>query len=388
MDVFLYTVDPTADEPIMLIDKHIGFDETDGFGVMGDIFQKELLALDSMGKKRIQVWINSPGGIVADGYSIYNAILKSETKVDTYCIGMAASIAGVIFQAGRNRVMADYAWLMYHNPYTDGTNSKDQMLDTMRDSLALMVANRSRKTKDEVLSIMNKTSYITADEALANGLCDQIDKTEQQNKKRMISTTEPSAFWKEANKIKNSLLKIPTMSFPKVANKLKLNNEASEDAIVSEIDRIFNKQIETDGLLKAALTEVENKGKSMEAKQKEFDALTEKCKALDEEIKQMKQKAADDETARAKAADEEIEQKAKNLVEGFVKEGRIKNEPEVIKNWTAKAKVDLAGVKALIEGLPLNKEAAGKITITNTAEKKPGSVVRARMIEMQLKAAQ
>ncbi len=100
---FLYTVDPSADEPIILVNKWIGKDEIDGEGIMGDQFQAELLALDSMGKKRIQVWINSPGGIVTDGYSMYNAVIKSNTKVDTYCVGIAASIAGVLFQAGRKR---------------------------------------------------------------------------------------------------------------------------------------------------------------------------------------------------------------------------------------------------------------------------------------------
>jgi ATP-dependent Clp protease protease subunit len=62
-----------------------------------------------MDKKRIQVWINSPGGDVDDGYNIYNAMLKTKTKVDTHCYGMAASMAGAIFQAGHRRTMADYA---------------------------------------------------------------------------------------------------------------------------------------------------------------------------------------------------------------------------------------------------------------------------------------
>src|SRR5690348_5015887 len=101
---WLYTVDPDAERPVMLINTHIGFDEAEGFGVMGDAFQRELLQLDALcienNKGPIQVWINSPGGIVTDGMSIYSAILKSTTKVDTYCVGMAASIAGVIFQAG------------------------------------------------------------------------------------------------------------------------------------------------------------------------------------------------------------------------------------------------------------------------------------------------
>jgi ATP-dependent protease ClpP protease subunit len=56
---------------------------------MGDLFQAELLALDQMEKKRIQVWINSPGGSVMDGYNMYNAMLKTKTKVDTYCVGIA-----------------------------------------------------------------------------------------------------------------------------------------------------------------------------------------------------------------------------------------------------------------------------------------------------------
>lgn len=385
IDVWLYTVDPMAEEPIMLIDKHIGFDETDGFGIMGDIFQKELMALDGMGKKRIQVWINSPGGIVSDGYNIYNAILKSETKVDTSCIGMAASIAGVIFQAGRVRSMADYAWLMYHNPYTDSGN-QDNSLDTMRDSLALMVANRTGKTQEEVLAIMNQTSYIMADQALATGLCDRIDSTNQQNKKRMVSTSEPMAFWREANKIKNSLLNTSTMAFPKVANKLKLNSEASEDAIVSEIDRMFNTQSETEGKLKDALTEVSNKAKTVEEKEEALKNALAKVADLSTEIKQMKDKALEEEEKAKAKASEEIEQKAKNMVEGFATQGRIKNDPEVIENWTAKAKLDLDGTKALLETLPLNVKATGKLAaVTEVTNKKPGSVINARMMEIKAK---
>ena len=87
----------------MLINKHIGYDQEEGPGIDGAIFQQELLQLDNLGKKRIQVWINSPGGLVSDGYSIYTSILKSKTPVDTYAFGSVASIAAVIFQAGRRR---------------------------------------------------------------------------------------------------------------------------------------------------------------------------------------------------------------------------------------------------------------------------------------------
>jgi len=105
----IYCIDQNSDEPIMLINTHIGFDEADGMGIDGALFQKELLFLDTLGKKRIQVWINCVGGIVMDGYNIGSAILKTKTPVDTYNVGIAASIAGVLFMCGRNRVMMDYA---------------------------------------------------------------------------------------------------------------------------------------------------------------------------------------------------------------------------------------------------------------------------------------
>lgn len=368
----------------MLIDRHIGFDETDGFGIMGDLFQKELLALDSMEKKRIQVWINSPGGIVQDGYNIYNAILKTKTKVDTLCTGMAASIAGVIFQAGRNRVMADYAWLMYHDPY--GGNDGDG-LDTMRKSIATMVANRCGKTQDEVLKIMSKTSYITADEALENGLCDKVEGSDQQNKKRMSGISQPIAFWKEASMITNKLLpiknKILTMS--KVANKLNLNAEASEDAIVAEVDKMQTRITTLEGEAKTHLTEVENKGKTLAQKEEELKNAMEKCKALEEEVKDMKAKAKakDDEDAKAKAATEE--EKAKNMIEGYAKQGRIKNEEAIIKSWTTKAIADFDGVKNMLETLPLNK-VSNKIEISKVeGATKLGSVVGNKMQELRTK---
>ncbi len=51
----MYCIDHHSDEPIMLINTHIGSDETDGQGIDGSLFQQELLQLDSLGKKRIEI---------------------------------------------------------------------------------------------------------------------------------------------------------------------------------------------------------------------------------------------------------------------------------------------------------------------------------------------
>jgi len=168
---FKYTIDPSVDEPIMLIDKHIGMDAEDGMGIDGSEFSRELLHLDSIGKKQIQIRINSVGGSVMDGMTIYNAILKTKAKVDTYNVGICASIAGVIFQAGRNRIMADYSLLMMHNP--QGGDKK--VLKIMKESLVTMLTRKANKTEAEIAKMMDATTWLTATECLTSGLCDLIE---------------------------------------------------------------------------------------------------------------------------------------------------------------------------------------------------------------------
>jgi len=366
-----YCIDPTVSEPIMLLNKHIGFDEDEGMGIDGSIFQQELLLLDTLGKKRIQVWINSPGGVVTDGYNIYSAILKSNTPVDTYCIGAAASIAGVIFQAGRKRIMSDYGWLMYHNPF----GGSDGILKTMQASIIKMIEQRCGMSEDEVSRMMARTTFIAAGEALNMNLCDKVDASVDENTKYLRKITDQMQFHKECNLVLNSILnnnpKINTMI--KVCMRLGLNDSSPEDSIVKAIDAIENRA-------KKAESDVENlKKEKTEDKAKsddELDKLKAKLKKLEEE------KAAKDSAYNAckealdamtedkvKAENAMKEEEAKNMVSNFAKLGRIKNEATVILKWTNLAKADFEGTKAMIEDLPLNKDA---VKITDAVANKLG----------------
>lgn len=388
-ETFLYTVDPSADEPIMLIDKHIGFDEVEGFGIMGDLFQKELLALDGMGKKCIQVWINSPGGIVSDGYNIYNSMLKSKTPVDTYCTGMCASIAGVFFQAGRKRVMADYGQLMYHDPYG---GDDDKGLAAIRDSLATMIASRCGKSEEDIKAIMSQTTWISANEALENGFCDEVQHSGQINKKRGASVnTDAKAFWKESAVITNSLLpanQTHTKNFDmkKIANRLRLNSEASEDSIVEAIDSLERSNTELQTQVKNHLSEIQNKKNSLEEQEKKISDLEEELDKAKAELEEIKEKAKNAAEEQEKKEEEDKAAKAKNLIDGFVQQGRIKNDSAIINSWIEKAKVDLEGVKNLLETLPLNKTATKIETSSTTAEFKGGSVIANVMAQKMVAA--
>ena len=79
----------------------------------------------------IRVLINSEGGSVLYGMSTYSTIANA--KVDTECVieGVAASMASVIWAAGKRSLMRDYAILMIHNPIlpdNDGEEPSDMLL--------------------------------------------------------------------------------------------------------------------------------------------------------------------------------------------------------------------------------------------------------------------
>jgi ATP-dependent Clp protease protease subunit len=353
-----YTVQSSlsTDSPIMLINKHIGKTKDNGMGIDGQEFQRELLELDSLGKKSIQVWINSPGGVVMDGFSIYNAILKSNTPVDTYNVGIAASIAGVIFMAGRKRIMADYSSLMMHNPFGGDDNAE---LEVMRNSLGTMLSAKCHLNDAEVLKLMKRTTWMGATEAFEKGFATGIEITSQHNKKRM--PTEVQAMWKQSNLIINSLIdndhsKKNTMSFTKITNALGLQNEASEEAISASIANLLKAKNDCEDAAAKAKAEME-------------DALN-KAKIAEEKYNSLVKEKEEAENKAKKAAEEVETEKAKNMVENFVKIGKIK--ADASEKWiTAVKTVGHEEVKAMLEELPVNKTAS---TIENKLQSEAGEL--------------
>lgn len=362
----MYTVDINSDEPIMLLNKHIGFDSEDGMGIDGSLFQQELLQLDSMGKKRIVVWINSPGGNVMDGYNIFSAISKTKTPVDTYNCGVAASIAGVIFMAGRKRTMADYASLMIHPP--SGSSDKKAM-ESFRASLITALSANANVSEDEVGYLMDRTTWLNAAECFAKGFCNEIEATSEQNKKRMKQASDVKAMFAISNSIKGfTTITNKSIVMTKVTMKLGLNDAATEDNVVSAIKEIEDKAYNAE----VAKIAAENKVKEIEnATKAEKEDLAKKLKEAEDAKAAVnanydKLKAEYDAMVTDKLAAEKatLEVKAKNMVEGYAKAGRIKNEASVILKWTNKAVENYEETEELIKDLPLSKEAP-KLEIAN-----------------------
>jgi len=343
---FLYCENPDAVIPRMFIDTGIGGKNADGEPeIQGNVFLKELLYLsDIEHKSKIETWINSPGGIVGEGQSIYAAILASKADVDTICYGLAASISGVIFQAGKTRKMFSNAHLMYHPAYsTDGT--VDKGLKAANESVCIMIAKRTGKTEDEIWAIMNrgkaddKGTWIGAEEALANGFCDEIIDVSKMNKKDYNNLI---------NRVKEVTIKPNKMN--KILNKaLGLHEEASEEA-ATEVLNIMNK---THGDLKKELQDTKDAYEKAKKELADFKAEMADKEAKNKADAEMKAKS--EEEAKAKTEAERIDKECDEAMKNAVTEGKIKNDVELIKTYKAMYKSNPVETKALIEKLPINK---------------------------------
>ena len=366
---YKYCQNPDADEPIMALDNHIGWDDEDGQGIDGSLFSRELWQLDQLGKKRIWIYINSPGGVIVDGMAIYNAILSTKTKVYTYNVFMAASIAAVIFQAGAVRVMPDYSLLMYHNPFG---GSNDEVLTKMKASLVKAISQRSGSPEQKVAAIMDRETWLDAAEAKAIGFCDRIEESAGINIPHG-NTADAKAMWKQGKELTNSILNksitknedmadLTTKDLKVIYNHFDLSDGTSVDGVFNAIRKneteLNGKIVDLKEQLNKAKSEkadmdgdLDKMKKELDKKKAEYDAMKEKFDKAEKDLTEAKDKAEKEK------ADME-EEDCKNMVTGFAKVGRIENKAEVITEWCNTAKViGKEKVKNMIEALPLNKTA-------------------------------
>ena len=85
---------------------------------MAETIIAELLYLDSISNADICIYINSPGGSITSGLAIYDTIHYIKSKVNTLCLGMAASMAAFLLASATGKRMAlPNSEIMIHQPY-------------------------------------------------------------------------------------------------------------------------------------------------------------------------------------------------------------------------------------------------------------------------------
>ena len=130
----------------------------------------------------INVYINSIGGDVDEGVAIHNILKRSNAYVTVYVDAYAYSIASVIAMAGDKVIMPVNATMMIHNPSGSKWGNAQQhrdyadALDVIGEAAANSYLAKSKKiTKEELKTMLDKDTFLTADSCLKYGFCDEVD---------------------------------------------------------------------------------------------------------------------------------------------------------------------------------------------------------------------
>jgi len=144
---------------------------------------QQLLYLQSIRRNQdVNLYINSPGGLVDQTLAIYDTMQFMGCEIATYCIGQAASGAAIILLAGTKgkRFILPNAKVMLHQPYGGITGQAEdiriQAEEVLRDKVRLnnIIAKCTGKTVEQVAEDTERDRYLNAEEALAYGIVDEI----------------------------------------------------------------------------------------------------------------------------------------------------------------------------------------------------------------------
>lgn len=155
---------------------------------VANIVQAQLLYLESAdSSKDISIYLNSPGGSVYAGLGIYDTMQYISSSVATICTGLAASMAAVLLVAGANgkRSALPHSRIMIHQPMGGAQGQASDIEITAREIQKLkkelydIIATHSGQPFDVVERDSDRDHWMTAEEAKAYGMIDEVLRREK-----------------------------------------------------------------------------------------------------------------------------------------------------------------------------------------------------------------
>ncbi|UNB92152.1 ATP-dependent Clp protease proteolytic subunit [Candidatus Carsonella ruddii] len=149
---------------------------------MSSIIVSQLLFLDSDNNKDIIMYINSPGGVVSSGLSIYDTMQFIKSNIITICIGQAASMGAVLLCAGEKgkRYSLPNSRIMIHQPlgFAQGQASdveihaREMML--VKKILCNILSNHTNNSIDKIFKDTDRDNFMDCKKSLQYGIIDNV----------------------------------------------------------------------------------------------------------------------------------------------------------------------------------------------------------------------
>ncbi len=134
-------------------------------------------------EKPVQMYINSPGGIVPAGLAIYDTMQLLKPEIHTFCVGMAFSMGALLLAAGTKgkRFALPHSRILIHQPHVGGLSGQVTDIDIQaremlytRDMLNEILAKHTGQPLDKVRQDTERDYYLSAQEAKDYGIIDQM----------------------------------------------------------------------------------------------------------------------------------------------------------------------------------------------------------------------
>ncbi len=150
---------------------------------MANLIVAQMLFLESENPdKDIHLYINSPGGSVTAGLSIYDTMQFIKPDVSTMCIGQAASMGAMLLAGGTKgkRLALPHSRIMIHQPsggaqgQASDIEIQAQEIIKLRHQLNVLLAIHSGQTEDTIAKDTERDNFMSAEQACEYGLVDKV----------------------------------------------------------------------------------------------------------------------------------------------------------------------------------------------------------------------
>jgi ATP-dependent Clp protease, protease subunit len=148
---------------------------------MADTLVAQLMSLDADSDEDVTLYINSPGGIVSGMFAIYDVMHLMRAKVNTVCVGMAASAAAFLLATPTGtRSATPNARIMFHQPLGGARGQavdiqiQAQQIAFLRERLNEILAERTGQPLEKIQVDTDRDFWLSAADAVEYGAIDKV----------------------------------------------------------------------------------------------------------------------------------------------------------------------------------------------------------------------
>ena len=368
------------------------YDDVDNWNVKDFISEFQYLE-NYVAPSKIRIHIISVGGSCFEGIKAVSAILNSSIITETINDGLAASMASVIWAAGKIRKMRDYAVLMIHNPFIDKEDGdepdgdEDLIVETFKKQLQIIYKNRFGFDEETITKIMNGEdghdgTWMFAEDVINAGIIEESDiiKSNQnmysvaasiRNAKtisdvsNILRATQNEINVKrdsdKENKLTNSIKEseMTENEIKMVAAQLGFSEDKATGAnVTTRVNALLEKEKEFDSVkenLDTVSAELKTAKESLQSKETEIEGFKASVENLTQNLNDVKNELKVYKDAEEEAKKAEIE----SMVDNAISAGKIKAESK--ETWVKLAQDNLETVKETLDSIPARAKISKEI---------------------------